>query len=273
MLVGVRGHDYGRGTPREMAQRIGADGWQCAQIAVQKLITGYNSLDDVDERVIDEIHQEFERANIKTPVLGFYVEPASPDKDIRKHQVELFCKGLTLSKRLGSALVASETGHFLGTEEERRPLFENLVDSVLRFAEHAEKVDATIALEGVTVHTLGSIDLICELIGRVDSKRLQLIIDPVNLLRPEIVDNQPEYWQRAFDLWGERIQAFHVKDVKFVEGRFENCILGEGVVDFDYIFGWMKKNKPNIPLLREDLKPQNAEVEFSFMKKYADAMK
>ena len=269
MLVGVRGHDYGRGTPKELAERISADGWQCTQIAVQKLINGFSSLDDVTPQILDEIYDEFTKKNIAMPILGFYIDPANTNEEIRKHQVELFCKGLSLSKHLGGAMVATETGGYSGSEEARRPLFENVVDSVMRMAEHAEKVGATIAIEGGTEHTLGSIDLMDELITRVNSDKLQVVIDPVNLLRPEIVDCQPAYWQRAFDLWGDRIQAFHVKDVKFADGRFQKCILGEGIIDFDYIFGWMKANKPNIPLLREDAKPVNAAVEFAFMSKYA----
>jgi sugar phosphate isomerase/epimerase len=141
-----------------------------------------------------------------------------------------------------------------------------VVDSVLRFAEHAEKVGATVGIEPGTEHTLGSIELVCELLQRVDSDRLQIVIDPVNLLRPEIVEKQPAYWQKAFDLFGDRIKVFHVKDVKYENGKFVKCVLGHGIIDFDFIFGWMNRNKPDIPLLREDANPAHAQEEIAFMK-------
>ncbi len=145
-------------------------------------------------------------------------------------------------------------------------MFENVIDSLLRFAEHAEKVNATIGLEPGTMHTLGSTELLCELLQRVDSQKLQVVIDPVNLLRPVIVDKQPAYWQKAFDLFVDKIKVFLVLDVKFVNGKFEKCVLGHGIIDFDFIFDWMNTNKPDIPLLREDADPAHAKEEIAFMK-------
>jgi hypothetical protein len=78
MIVGVRAHDYGRGTPEQLAQKISEAGWKGAQIAVQKLIEGYNRLDDVTPGIVSEIYEEFSAKGIATPVLGFYVNPAIP---------------------------------------------------------------------------------------------------------------------------------------------------------------------------------------------------
>ena len=104
-MIGCRAHDYGRGTAKEMAQKLRADGWECGQIVIQKLINSYSALDEVTAGACEEVYREFTDLGLKTPLLGYYIQPQLMDRDARREQVELFKKGLDNSLALGGAYV------------------------------------------------------------------------------------------------------------------------------------------------------------------------
>ena len=267
-MVGCRAHDYGRSTPANIARLLHEDGWEGGQIAVQKLINGFNSFAEITPAICEEIYREFQKYGMTTPVLGYYIQPQLADKEARMEQVRLFKCGLDHSLLMGGAYVATETGNFPinGPMSARRPLFENVVDTFLRCADHATKIGAQIAVEPAVPHTLGTIELVLELLERVDAPCMHIIFDPVNMLVPEGLADQQSYWQKHFDAFGDKIVVCHIKDGHYVGDKFEEVKLGRGVIDFDVLFKWLNKNKPGIPLLREWTAPDRAKDEADFLR-------
>lgn len=267
MFVGVRGHDYGRGTAAEMAARIAGGGWDGAQVAPQKLLAGCAGLADMDGAMLDEVRLSFAERGMSAPVLGCYIDPACADREKRLGQVALFARGLELCPRLGAAMAATETGGFRGEWAERKPLYENVVDSVRRMAEAAEKHGVTVAVEPATLHTLGSAELAMELLEKVGSARVRLVLDPVNMLCAEALADQEAYYGRIFDMWRGKICAFHIKDITLdAEGRQHDAVLGHGIMALGYVLRRAQAEYPDAPLLREHADPAHAAEETAFLR-------
>ena len=266
-MIGCRAHDYGSDTAREMAQKLHEHGWECGQIVVQKLLRDCPSLDAVTPAMCEDVYKAFTELGMKTPLLGYYIQPALADKADRLAQVELFKKGLDNSLYLGGAYVGTETGDFPvdGPMEERRPLFENLVDSFLRFAEHAEKIGAKIAVEPAAHHTLGTPELVCELLERVDSDRLFIIFDSVNMLKKSVFADQTAYWKRNLDAFGDRIVVCHIKDGDYQGDRFAECQLGQGKIDYTVLFTFLKEQTREIAVIREGTAPDRGRQERDYL--------
>ena len=268
MMIGCRAHDYGSGTAAQMAEKLAAHGWEGGQIVVQKLIAGVGSLDNVKFADCEEVYSEFSKRGLKTPLLGYYIQPQLTDKAARMEQVELFKKGLDNSLALGGAYVATETGDFPvgGPMEERRPLFENVVDSFLRFAEHAEKVGAKIAVEPAAHHTLGTIELIAELFERVDSKTMHIVFDSVNMLVKKGMDDQAGYWGKMLESFGDKIVVCHIKDGAYDGDKFVECKLGDGKIDYSTLFNFLNAQERDIAIIREGTAPDRGIDEYQYLR-------
>lgn len=265
--IGCRAHDYGKASAQEMARRLHADGWECGQIVVQKLCTGVDSLDAVCASDCEEVYRQFTGFGLKTPLLGYYIQPQLADCAARKAQMDLFIKGLDNSLALGGAYVATETGDFPvdGPMSERRPLFENVVDSFLRAAEHAEKIGAKIAVEPAAHHTLGTPELVCELLERVDSDTMHIVFDSVNMLTKAHMADQTAYWKRCLDAFGERIVVCHIKDGEYKGDAFAECQLGQGKVDYSTLFAWLGRQDRDIAVIREGTAPARGKQECAYL--------
>lgn len=265
MNIGVRAHDYGKHTPKELAKILKEAGFVTTQLAIPKAIAGIEGFSEINKGVLEQIKICFETEKVALGVLGCYIEPVLLDKDKRRQELETFFKVLEYNKILGAKLVGTETTYYRGKVTEREKAFNILLDSVLRMVEKAEKVDSFIGIEPVAEHTLNSPELTYKLINKVKSHRLKIIFDPVNLLKIEMLDRQESVWQECFEAFGEQIGAVHLKDVHLKGEAFEPTILGQGCISYDPIFEWLVKNKPCIDVLREEASPLTADQDITFI--------
>ncbi len=260
--IGVRGHDFGKMSIEELPQNIKAKGFDAIQLAPVKAIEGVNTFDDITTEVLEKCKSSFSKNEVDIDVYGCYVEIGMLDKDKRLEQVEKFKNGISHCKTLGAKIVGTETTHFpLGLGGEKRDIaYEAVKDSVLRMVEEAEKLGVDIAIEPVALHTIDTPYLTKKLIDEVKSDRLKIIIDAVNLFTVENIENQKTIITDCFELFGDKITTLHLKDITLigdqdrskidiVNDTFKYEFIGEGIVDYKHIFGFIK-NK-NVSLLRE----------------------
>ena len=274
MKIGVRAHDFGRMTPCELAKTIKEAGFQTAQLALTKAISGVNSFGDVGASTLEQVRRAFSDNGIEIGVLGCYVEIGLSDRDARLKEAEKFFTGLEYARELGAKLVGTETTRFPpGLDAEREPAYQNLKDSVLRMAEQAEKSGVNIGIEPVAEHTLNSAELTRRLLDEVNSERLMVIFDPVNLILTQgDMDNQDEIFARFLETVGSKTAALHVKNVVLEDGEKKWRNIGKGAVRYEPIFKWLKENEPNtreIPVLREELNPENFKADIEEMRRLA----
>lgn len=268
MKIGLRAHDYGKKTLEELFSEISKDGFHEIQLAIPKAIKGINCLEDVNEALLDDIKVAMQKYDISIAVFGCYVELGYLDEAERQKQVERFLKGMDIAKYLGARCIGSETTHFRmdSTEEERKIAFEGLVDSVKQIVKKGEEIGLDVAIEPVALHTLNTPELTKELLERVPSERLKIIFDPVNLLTAKNIAKQEELWDQAFECFGDKIVALHMKGTRLNEkGQLEKANLQDNVANFKRIISWLKENRPEITVLREEIKPEEANQDRDFM--------
>lgn len=269
MHIGLRAHDYGKLPLEELFKKISDDGFHAIQLAIPKAIEGVNSLDDVDEKLLQDIKAAMEKYDISIPVFGCYVELGHRDPIERQKHVERFLKGMDFAKYLGARCIGSETTNFPldGSDEERREAFEGLVDAVKQIVKKGEEIGLDVAIEPVARHTLNTPALAKELYERVPSERLKFILDLVNLLTAENIHRQDEILDECFALWGDKVWALHLKGIKRdAQGELEKATFEENEANFKKVIDWVKINMPETTALREEIKADHAKIDYIYMK-------
>lgn len=269
MKLGVRAHDFGRMTEFELSKTIKDAGFETVQLALTKAISFIENFESITVEHVSKIREEFYKNNLEISVLGCYIEPSILDKDKRLYNVEIFKKGIDNAKNLGVNIIGTETTHFdVNNESKREEVYQILKDSVLRMVEKAEKENIIIGIEPVAEHTLNTPELTRRLLDDVKSDKLKVIFDPVNLLLPSTVDNQEKIFNDTFELLGKDIVVVHMKDITIKNEQKEWENIGKGLVNYDFIFKWLKINKPNISLLREGIKMDSFKDDLKVMKSF-----
>ena len=272
MKIGVRAHDFGRQELKSLAKSIKDSGFDCVQLAPTKAIEGINNFDDINERHINDIAGEFYKNNLEISVLGCYIEPSISDREKRLANVDIFRQNLSYAKLLGVGIVGTETTHLdiNAPPEDREKAYLLLKDSVLRMVETAEKEGVCAGIEPVAEHTLNTPLLTRRLLDEVNSPKLKIIFDPVNLLLPATAESQDEIFTTFFELLGSEIAAVHIKDIVIENGEKTWRNIGRGIVNYKLIFNWLQKNKPNISLLREGVVKDSFQQDITAMKFFRD---
>ncbi len=270
MRIGVRGHDYGCASPDEMARRISDAGFCCFQLALNKAIAGMKpEYGHLSPGLCYDIHNAFASKGLEVAVLGCYIDPACADDDVREHDLKRFKEHIAYCRQLGSYIVATETSGFSGDESARGKQFERLTNSVLRMVEQAERFSVFVGIEPVAKHTLNTPTLTRKLLDIVACDNLQIVLDPINLLSPETIKDQRRIIDECFEMFGDRIVAIHAKDVIIDEnGRFQPCVIGEGLFDHKYFYDKLKAVKPGISVLREEANPETAHLDIAALKRF-----
>lgn len=269
MYIGLRAHDYGKLPLEELFKRISNDGFHAIQLAIPKAIEGVSSLDDVDEKLLQDIKAAMEKYDITIPVFGCYVELGHRDPVERQKHVNRFLKGMDFAKYLGARCIGSETTNFPldGLVEERKEAFEGLVDSVSQIVKKGEEIGLNVAIEPVAKHTLNTPKLVKELLERIPSDNLKIILDPVNLLTAENIEGQDALYDECFEIFGDKIWALHMKGIKRdTTGGLEKASFEENEANFKKVIDWVKVNMPETTVLREEIKPEHAKTDYIYMK-------
>lgn len=271
MKIGLRAHDYGKQPLEDLFRSISEDGFHGIQLAIPKAIEGVSGLEQVDEVLLGEIKAACKKYDMELPVFGCYKELGHRDAVERQKHVDQFLMGMDFAKTLGAHCIGSETTNFPldGSEEDRREAFEGLVDSVKQIVKKGEEIGLDVAIEPVARHTLNTPELTKELIERVSSDRLKIILDPVNLLTAKNVADQDALWDRCFECFGDCIVALHMKGTKLnEEGELEKTTIQECVADFKKVIDWLKVNRPEITALREEIKKEDAKKDWEYMNSF-----
>lgn len=262
MMLGVRAHDFGKLTIEEHAKKISEKGFKGIQLALAKAIHGLDAgLGRLNQGMAHYIHDVLLNHQIRVAVLGCYINPVHPDLEERRRQLARFKEHIRHCRDFGCSVVATETGSLntdfsYARENHGEEAFQTLLKSVGELVEEAERFGVMVAVEGVRHYVAHNPERIRRLIDEIGSNHLQVVFDPVNMITPENYQNQEVLIQRAFDLFGDRIQALHTKDFVIENGRVQNVPPGKGLLDYKLIFSLYKAAKPHGYVLLEDIRPE-----------------
>ena len=111
--------------------------------------------------------------------------------------------------------------------------WERCLDSVARLAEQAESAGMDVAAHPHAMAPLCSVERYREMLDRVGSPRLKVLIDIVNLTWPQRVFDTTALVDEVFDELGGDIVALHAKDVIISGGSGVSAAKGMGVIHVD----------------------------------------
>lgn len=184
----------------------------------------------------------FQRHGLRVGAIFAYYNLVDPDPARRRRGEERMEFYIAHWKRLGCAILSTETGT-LNRQSEWLDAPENATEAgylqcraaVERLARAAEKTGAIIALEAYWRNIISSVDRAERLLQEVPSPSLQLVIDPCNYFRREDLPRMRPMLEEMFRRLGPRFVVAHAKDVRAAAKESEGTELpaaGLGVLDY-----------------------------------------
>jgi len=277
---GFRAHDFGKGSPEEIAARLAAYGPLSIQLAPTKVFPEVSAMPGFITRDYARgIKDLFARKGIAIAVLGCYINPVNPDGEKREIQLARFEEYLRFARDFGCGVVGTETGSLnvdcsWHPDTQRPEVFDRLCESVSRLVRIAEQSETIVGIEPVAEqHTLSTIEKTAELIRDIGSPALGVIFDPVNLIpRRGLEESQASFFGRALDAFGENIVAVHAKDFRMQDGiKSEALPAGQGELDYGCFLPMLRHICPDVAILLESISPATAGDALAYLRRTAVA--
>ena len=239
---GMRGHDIGN-TFDEMLENAVKNGVPNLQFALAKTVSdvkfdevGYDK--DVSKMIADKLSEN----NLTVSVLGCYINPIDRNEASLETQLTRFENFIKYAKDFNAHVIATETGALATTEETRsEENYQYLLKNVKRLVSVAEKEGVMMAIEPVRIYTIYSPQTMRRLLDDVNSDNLKVVFDLSNLIYADNTDEQYKLIDDAFDLFGDKIYAIHLKDYTVVDGVKKFAVAGNGMYDIKYLFDKISK--------------------------------
>lgn len=272
--IGLRAHDYGQGTPEEVALKLGSYGINCIQLALAKSFPFIKEEPgQLSPGLGNAIRDAFAKQGINIAVLGCYINPIHPDPILKEQSLLRFEEHLRFARDFGCAIVGTETGSrnadcTFHPDSQSEEAFLELVAAVKRLSKTAEKYGTIVGIEGVAHHhTIHSYEKMARMLELVDSPNVQVIYDPVNFFPLDECEQQEKLINDAFALFGDRMVAIHSKDFVINNGIKEGDLpSGTGIMAHSYLVKHLIEKKPYIHVILENTNPDNVEQVISALK-------
>ena len=277
--AGMRCHDICKPMALEgLFEKVKENGVTQIQLALSKSINNYDfSLGHYSAGFGNYIRTLLEKNDVHVAVLGCYINPTNPIESKRQAEVARFIEHLKYAKAIGADMVGTETGRFdpnmkVTPESYTEEGYQLLLKSMRQIVSAAEKLGVIVGVEGVFDHTLYSPARMKRFLEDIDSPNVEVILDAVNLIHPNEVEpqKQAQVIQKAFDYYGDRIGALHVKDFVF-DG--ENQLfrhVGDGNFCYEPLLKLVKEKKPHVAMLFENSSPERYHGDVEFIQKIYD---
>ena len=113
MKIGIRLHDTVSGTLEERLNHVKGQGFECAHLALSKVIPGF-SMKDAPEKLSrpefgEEIRDPFVRTGLDCALLGCYLSLMDNSEEERERIRAIYYAHLSFAGKIGAWMVGSET--------------------------------------------------------------------------------------------------------------------------------------------------------------------
>lgn len=258
-MFGMRGHDLGgKQNFNDFLEKVKKNNIEQVQLAFKKSISDIDfSLGNYNPGLANFIGKNLKQNDIHVAVLGCYINPTHPDECKRKQSIKTFIEHLKYARVIGADMVGTETGRYdkdfnIVDYTYTEGCYQILLESMREIVDAAEKLGVIVGVEGVATHTLYCPELMRRFLDDINSPNVEVILDPVNFLDGNNYMEQEKVIDRAFEFFGDRISAVHVKDFKLEDGDVKFEQVGDGLFNFEHLFSHLKYKKPHITMLIEN---------------------
>ncbi|HFR3106754.1 TPA: sugar phosphate isomerase/epimerase family protein [Enterococcus faecium] len=259
--ITIRGHDLSQvQTIEDLAEKTKEQGIHTLQLALglsfPEMSSGAN---EINSGMGNYVKQVLEKQEVSVGILSCYINMIHPDLTIREELLTKFEQYLHYASSFGASMVASETGCVLPeiqyTEENfTDEAFAEAVSVIRRLVKAGEKYQMMVGIEPGLNHPVYSLARVEQLIQAVDSDYLGIILDPTNLITSTNYQEQVQLVEEAFERFGEKICAVHLKDFRVEQEKIVPVNLGDGVIEYTKIKEIIKKNRPYLYVILEETK-------------------
>lgn len=278
MQLGIRLHDTVELQLEERLANVNKQGFKCGHLALKKVITEYSVENtSLTPGLAMHLKKLFAKNDIDIAVLGCYLNLATPDEEELKKTTETYLANIRFASLLGCGVVGTETG---APNTEYRPVPECRSEAALQtfianlrpIVAYAEKMGVIIAIEPVLSHIVYNPKRARQVLDIINSPNLQIILDPVNLLGMENYENREAVIAEAIELLGKDTAVVHIKDFVVEGDNLCSAAIGTGIMNYEGLIKFMKKDKPYIHATIEDSTPQNAVIARKHIQDIWDAL-
>ncbi|WP_270341372.1 sugar phosphate isomerase/epimerase family protein [Enterococcus lactis] len=259
--ITIRGHDLSQvQTIEDLAEKTKEQGIHTLQLALglsfPEMSSGAN---EINSGMGNYVKRVLEKQEVSVGILSCYINMIHPDLTIREELLTKFEQYLHYASSFGASMVASETGCVLPeiqyTEENfTDEAFAEAVSVIRRLVKAGEKYQMMVGIEPGLNHPVYSLARVEQLIQAVDSDYLGIILDPTNLITSTNYQEQVQLVEEAFERFGEKICAVHLKDFRVEQEKIVPVNLGDGVIEYTKIKEIIKKNRPYLYVVLEETK-------------------
>ena len=259
--ITIRGHDLSQvQTIEDLAEKTKEQGIHTLQLALglsfPEMSSGAN---EINSGMGNYVKRVLEKQEVSVGILSCYINMIHPDLTIREELLTKFEQYLRYASSLGASMVASETGCVLPeiqyTEENfTDEAFAEAVSVIRRLVKAGEKYQMMVGIEPGLNHPVYSLERVEQLIQAVDSDYLGIILDPTNLITSTNYQEQVQLVEEAFERFGEKICAVHLKDFRVEQEKIVPVNLGDGVIEYTKIKEIIMKNRPYLYVVLEETK-------------------
>lgn len=259
--ITIRGHDLSQvQTIEDLAEKTKEQGIHTLQLALglsfPEMSSGAN---EINSGMGNYVKRVLEKQEVTVGILSCYINMIHPDLTIREELLTKFEQYLRYASSFGASMVASETGCVLPeiqyTEENfTDEAFAEAVSVIRRLVKAGEKYQMMVGIEPGLNHPVYSLARVEQLIQAVDSDYLGIILDPTNLITSTNYQEQVQLVEEAFERFGEKICAVHLKDFRVEQEKIVPVNLGDGVIEYTKIKEIIKKNRPYLYVVLEETK-------------------
>ena len=273
MKMGLRLHDSIKGTLAERLAFAKEQGFECAHLALSKVLPDFQMADAPEKlaraEFAGEIRMPFERTGLDLALLGCYMSLMDRDQEQVERIRKIYDAHIVFSKQVGAWMVGSETPAGSGstfskdaaTSEDALKIFIERLRPVVR---KAEEEDVIFAIEPVFRHVVSTPERAERVLDAIRSDHLRIIFDAVNLLSPENACRRDEVIADGLRRLGDRVVLLHMKDYRLeADGSMPAMACGTGEMDYGTLMRFARERDLSMTL--ENTKPENAVAAREFL--------
>ena len=268
----IRGHDLsGVTTVESLAEKTQEQTIQSLQLALGLSFPALPSEgENLNPGFGQKIKGVLQQRGVQVGILSCYINMIHPNPSIREAALTKFESYVRHARYFGATMVATETGNVLSeirytTKNFTDEAFEEMVQVIQRLVKVGEQQQMLIGIEPGLNHPLYSLVRVEQLLQQVNSEYLGIILDPTNLITSETYQDQTALVEEAFDRFGEKIVAFHLKDYQVQNDKIVPVNLGTGLIDYSTICQLIAKKKPGMFVVLEETKDHAIQQAVTFI--------
>jgi len=266
MKIGIFAKTFSRPTIEELFQAIAGYGINSVQFNLS--CVGLETLpENVSSELVQRIADAAERVAVELTALSGTFNMAHPDPAIRRDGLQKFEILCEVAARLRIPVVTLCTGSRdlinmwkWHPDNDSKKAWDDMVRSIESALISAEKNGLILAFEPESENVANSSSRARKLLDELRNARLQIIVDPANLISPR--RNQKEVLDEAFTLLGDAIVIAHAKDRN---NDFKACAAGKGILDFEYYLQGLKQIGFSGPLIMHGLEEKDVAFSRDFL--------